>query len=354
MIPFLAFRYSFSRSSHHRARALRIALAAALSLAVLMVTISVMEYLQDGRFERIRDVSSFDITLQGDHEAEMKKRYPEASVFVYGETEALGNGRAFVIKYIDDEYDGGISIGIGDGSGLLSSYSVLSQGDMISLTMLRETESGRVLPLTDSYRITGAFSTSLGSSFDSSMLFLPLSDIPNGVEVYTALKGVDDSELGTLRKEGFSGQSWKEKEAGLYSAFLAEKIMMYLVLSMLFVIILVSTHGSVRVFFTAREKERAELIVLGLEKSASDKVFTLSFVIIILTGILLGFVLTLLFIPLGERFIFSFVGYHAELRIPFSSFLLYSFVLVLLTVIFTIRAERALDKRDLLEVLRNE
>ncbi len=354
MIAFLSFRYSFSRSSNHRSRALRIAIAASLSLAVLMVTISVMEYLQGGRFDRIRDVSSFDITLDGDHQSEMHRRYPDADVFVYGEGEALGNGNAFLVRYIGDDYHGGVNVAIGDRSGLLVPYSLLRSGDTISLTMLRELESGRTLPVTEDFRVTGAFSTSLGSSFDSSMLFLPLSEMPEGVKLYTAIKGVDDSELDTLRAEGYSGESWKEKEAGLYSAFIAEKVMMYLVLSMLFVIILVSCHGSVRVFFSSRERERAELLVLGMERKTAAAVFALSFSIIIISGIVLGFLLTLLFIPLGKSFMLSFLGVSAELEIPFSSFVLYSCMLVAFTVIFSLREESRVNRKGLLEVLGNE
>ena len=355
MIAFLSFRYSFSRSSNHRSRALRIAIAASLSLAVLMVTISVMEYLQGGRFDRIRDVSSFDITLDGDHQSEMHRRYPDADVFVYGEGEALGNGNAFLVRYIGDDYHGGVNVAIGDRSGLLAPYSLLRSGDTISLTMLRELESGRTLPVTEDFRVTGAFSTSLGSSFDSSMLFLPLSEMPEGVKLYTAIKGVDDDAIISLRSEGFGGKTWKEKEAGLYSAFIAEKTMMYIVLSLLFVIILVSCRQSVSIFFKSRETELAELVVLGLGRKRSEAVFTFSFLIIMAAGILLGLLLSLLFIPAGEEFMMAVLHTPgAELSIPFRSFAGFSAFLIFFTVVFSLREEKKLSMRDIVEVMRNE
>ena len=57
---------------------------------------------------------------------------------------------------------------------------------------------------------------------------------------------------------------WKEAESSLYAAFLVEKTMMYGVLSLLFIIIMVSMKQSVRIFVSSRRKESAELEILGL------------------------------------------------------------------------------------------
>lgn len=186
MIPYLALRYSFSSSSHHRLRAVRIALSVALSLAVLMVTVSVMDYLQSGRFDRIRSVRSFDITLDGEHTGEMRSRYPDASVFAYGETEALLNGRAYTVRFIGSDYDGGMRVVSGSADGLIVPLSLYIMGDdSAALTMLIEGRNGRMLPAEISYSVSGAFSTELGSAADSSYLFLPYGMMPEGVPVST-------------------------------------------------------------------------------------------------------------------------------------------------------------------------
>ena len=48
MILRLAFRYSFSSIGRHRARSLRLAFTAAVSIASVIVVISIMEFLQEG------------------------------------------------------------------------------------------------------------------------------------------------------------------------------------------------------------------------------------------------------------------------------------------------------------------
>ena len=356
MILHIAMRYSFSSEAGHRSRAVRIALSLALSLAMLLVTMSVMEYLQSSRFSAIRDAFSFDMTLSGDHVLEMRSRYPDASVFSYGETEALGDGKAFLVRYIDASYDGALSIGIGTSDALLVPYSVFlrdSDGFM-DLTMMAEGESGRMLPRTETYVISGAFYTPLGSAEDSSMLFLPYSMMREGIPIYTAIKGVDSSALDELRMEGYEGVSWKEKEAGLYSAFLIEKVMMYVVLSMLFVIILVSARNSVRVFFLSRRREIAELQVLGMENGKRLCVFLIAFGIIAVIGLASGFALAAMLLPAAELYMHAAFLVDAYLHLPVAAGLLYSAVLIAMIVLFALAEERSYGKMDLLEVIADE
>lgn len=355
MIMFIALRYSFSKSAHHRSRAIRIVISTALSLAVLMVTISVMDYLQEGRLDRIRQVSSFDITLDGDHRREMQERYPDSIVFMYGETEALGSGSVFTVRFIDDDYSGGITIEEADDCGIIVPYFLYFQsGGSLLLTMLEEGRSGRLFPQTENWKISGAFYSVLGSSFDNQTIFIPISLMPEGIPIFTAIRNIDASEMEKLRGDGYSGESWKEKEAGLYSAFIAEKAMMYIVLSLLFVIILVSAKGSVREFFSSREKERAELMVLGLERRRADAAFVLASVIVMCIGILLGFSLSHVLIPLGEAYAFSILSSEAGLSFPCIPFLVFSLILLLFTSFFAMGEARNSDKKPIAEVLANE
>ena len=355
MILLLSSRYSFSCTSGHRRRSLRIAIALALSLAVLMVTISVMEYLQDGRFERIRDVQSFDITIEGDFRDEMRLRYPDSSVFLYGESEVLAAGSAYTVRYIDSDYDGGVIFGEGNLDTLAVPYSLYFRcGPVLAVTMLREGRSGMKLPVTENIPVSGAFFTSLGTSFDNSALFMPLSQADEGISIFTAIKGIDDKEAKKLKDEGYSCLSWKEKEAGLYAAFAAERVMMYVVLSLLFVIILVSLKSSVRVFFRERTEEWAELVSLGMSRVKCRAIFLLSFLIIAALGIFMGLLFTHLAIPLGRLFVIYLTGSGTSLEIPYSSFIFFSLIIIAFTLLFVFREEKRMEDNDIAEVLSND
>ena len=353
MTLYLALRYSFSRSSNHRARAIRIVVALSLSLAVFMVTMSVMEYLQAGRFDRIRDAKSFDITITGDYAAEMKERFPSSDVFVYGETEVLGNGDAYTLRYIDENYSGALSVNQTGNGVLLVPYTYTSS-DSMAITELVRGASGAMIPSTKKYGVWGRFFTSLGSSFDSTFIFLPLSLKPEGVPVYTAIKNCDAEELEGLSEDGYEGESWKEKEAGLYSAFIIERIMMYVVLSLLFIIILVALRQSVRSFFNSRNREIAELITLGLERRKADLAFIISMSLIIVAGIVVGLILSYLFIPVGELYVSSLLGGKAELDIPYLPFLVISFLMLFFSALFSHSEESRLKRTSIMEVLGGE
>ena len=110
MIPYLSSRYAFSPSFKERGRALRTVVAIALSLVVVNVVISIMDFLQNGRFEVLRDVRSFDIVVAGKHQDELSSLFPNSTIFEYGEGEALSEEGAYNVRYISSDYDGGLNI----------------------------------------------------------------------------------------------------------------------------------------------------------------------------------------------------------------------------------------------------
>lgn len=124
MIPFLSSRYAFSSSYKQRDRAIRAVVAIALSLVVVNVVISIMDFLQNGRFEDIRDVRSFDIVVEGKHKEELSQYFPKSILFEYGEGEALTSDGAYNVRYISSDYDGGLNILYGDSSSLMVPYSL--------------------------------------------------------------------------------------------------------------------------------------------------------------------------------------------------------------------------------------
>ncbi len=352
LILFLALRYSFSSYGGQRSRAVRIVLASALSLAVLMMVVSVMLYLQNGRFERIREFSSFDLVLEGDVKDEMEKLYPDASVFVYGETEVLGDGEAYTLRYIGNDYDCGIDIDTS--SGLSVPYSVFYRyNGSMPLTMLRRGSSALLLPRTDDVPIGSAYIVPPSAVSGLPFIFLPIDELDDPSLLRTAVKGAGSGDIEALRAEGFRGQSWKEQEAGLYSAFLAERVMMYALLSLLFVIILVSERQSVNIFISSRRKERAELIVMGMPGSAVSALFILSFLIVLAAAIVSGLILSLVMLPAAEAAVRPLFG-EAELHLPVTQFAAVSAVMAVLTVLFSIMTDRKERRLEISEVLAGE
>ena len=352
MIADCVLRYAFSKSGGHRLRVIRIINTLALSLAILSSVLSIMDFLQKSRFDDIRAVRSFDFVISGDHKDEMKALYPSHSVFLYAEGEALIDGNAYLLRYIDEDYDGALRYLRGDGSSLSIPYALYrkERKSEYSITMLKKGRSGVRLPKSTDYHASGIYSTPLGSEFDSSMLFLPLSEY-DGSSLYTAIKGIDESEKGKLSDSGYNVRTWKESEDSLYSAFIIEKAMMYSVISLLFIIIAVSEKQSVRIFFSAKEKERAELCVLGVSQMKVGVIFILSFMIIVVISICAALVLSYALLPVLEFAISPFIYGEINLKMPIAGFSVFASASLLFTFLFSLR-EVILDrKKDLMEVI---
>lgn len=353
MIGSLALRYSFSSVARQRTRSLRIALTVALSLAMMIVIIAVMGFLQNERFVEIRNVRSFDVVVDGRHTEELKKLFPESVVFSYGEGEALVSDGAFLVRYIDSDYDGGLHILGGDASSLLVPYRLYQQNrwDDISMAVMKTGKSGATTVKNVTYRVSGVYYTSLGSEFESTYVFLPSSEATANVPFYTAIKGAPLDAEKILDKEGYQYRTWKELESSLYSAFLLEKSMMYAVLLLLFIIIAVSLRQSVRIFAQSRAKEMAELEILGLSTRDIRLVSLFSFLIVVLVGIVLGLVTGALLLPLVSRLSINSLFLSMELHLPWTGFLFYALFMLVLTVLFTFVESLGRERKSLVEVI---
>lgn len=348
MISFLSWRYAFSKTAHHRASAIRIMITTSLSLAMVVVVISLMNYMQISRFDNIRDVRSFDLVLDGRHRNEIDDLYPNLTIFEYGEGEALIGGNAYLVRYIDSSYDGGISFIFGDSSSLAIPYSLYidERETSYDISLLRKGKSNVVLPRTISLPISGVYVSRMGSEFDSSYVFLPIDLSDDTISFKTAIKGGDPKMAEELEKAGYKVTTWQESESSLYSAFIVEKTMMYVVLALLFLIIGVSTKQSVRIFYREKRKERVELEIIGVSRSIVDISFALSFLIVLLFGIAIAFILSLCLLYLIESVGFMAISLSMELQFPILAFIGFSLLLILLTFIFIsteIRRDRGID-----------
>ena len=127
--------------------------------------------------------------------------------------------------------------------------------------------------------------------------------------------------------------------------------MMYVVLSLLFVIIAVSSKQSVRLFYRGKRKERFELYILGMERRRVQNIFLMSFAMVTALSILLAAVLIIILLPITERLTVYAIGIVTELAFPVGGFIAFSLFLILVTLLFTLY-ERFNDRKiDFLEVI---
>lgn len=352
----LSIRYAFPHSKALRSRSLRTMLTVALSLVVVAVVIAIMTFLQTSRFDSIRDVRSFDYIVDGNYSEEISALLPGSVVFAYGEGEALTSSGSYLVRYIDSSYDGGLNIYFGNADSLLVPFSFLEKNSWgnVTLSMLRT--GTKITTLKNmNYEISGVYYTALSNEFDDTMLFLPLFEADENVSMKTAIKGIEENEYDILISNGYNLTSWKESEASLYGAFLVEKALMYAVLSLLFIIISVSVKEGVVLFNSSRMKELAELQILGMEKRRIRLISLLSFLMVILSGILLGLLLGY-FVLMGlERFSSSSsLIMTLSLSLPYAGFLFFSLFMVIITILFTMRENRKREKKEISEVLHAE
>ena len=197
--------------------------------------------------------------------------------------------------------------------------------------------------ITGAYRLAGASGTP--------MLFLPLDSMPEGTAVYTAIKGADASCADTLRLEGYDAVSWKEKEESLYGAFLIERTMMIVMLSLLFIVILVSLRQSVMTQIEGKEKELRELETLGMPRIRIFLAALLSSWIVLAAGIAGGFVLSMILLEAASRFLFRFFLSTADLDMQYMLFFLFSAAMLAFSFLFTYLSVRRTWRKDIMEVL---
>lgn len=350
MILTLARRFAFSPVSGHRSSSIRIIFSLMFSMAVLMTAIGVMDYLQRGRFEGIRGAISFDITVEGDETAKMRTRYPHADIFLYGETEVLADGNPYILRYIDDDYHGDLIMVNGDRRALLVPYSIYASKGFSDMTIvsLEKKESGRTIPSSQEYDISGSY---LLSGTSASMLFLPLSESNPDTPLFTAIKGVDGKEASVLRSDGFSAISWSEKEDSLYSAFMIERTMMIVILSFLFIVILVSLKSSISVLVRDKEREMHEAVVLGMRRGEVFLVVLFSSWLVITIALIGGFALSIVILRLASSYFTRFYFLESEIAMHYGLFFVFSLILFLFSLLFSLLSMRKTWEKDAMEVL---
>ncbi len=344
-------RYSFSRYNRHRISSIRIALSYAFSMAILMLILSVMQMLQTSRFSLIRDIKSFDILIEDGNEEEIRDLYPECSVFSYKEGYALLNGSPFSIRYVDENYDGGINMLFGSMGSLVipySLYATLSELE-IDFSSLSRTSS-RSTPVNIEMVPSGVYHTALSAEFDSTHAFLPYDSALGNEISYVAVKGSDD--VSPLAENGIGNfRTWKESESTLYSAFTLENFMMFAVLMILLVIVYVELYSEARVFLRNKRKERLELEIMGLGKREAQGVFIASFLLVILSASLLSVLLQEIFLRAFSSIMRRGFSMFMTLKIDYGLFVILNIAFLMLTAITVYVMLIREDRKSMMEVI---
>lgn len=350
MIFHLSFRYAFSHSSFQRERNIRTIISLSLSILIVIVVSSILQFLQGERFSLIRDVKTFDILLDGKIDASLRLLLPESKIFSYGEGVGLLDGEGYSIRYIDSYYDGGLNV-LGSGDGViipLKGGGKYLKRDEVELTLLKKGKSGAVVPKKEIYSDLSFYYTSLGDEFDSAMIFLPSESADSSVHFYTAIKNATKEDERVLKNEGLEYTTWKEREGTLYSVMKMEEDLVYAILFLLFIIVGVSTKGNVSSFLKSKKNERDELLTLGVVMGKVELIFIISFLIISLIGIVLGGIFgyivmrAISFLSLKVKWLFTL-----NLSFPLSVYIVFSLIFILFTILVVYCEEKKIFKKEL-------
>ncbi len=290
---FLSYRYSFSSSNRHRLKAVKIAIGMLFSTLALLVTLSVMDYLQNTRFAALKSVKSFPIVIESSSSVDLG----DIPHFVYKEMPALLTSQSFsqavMVRFVDENYQGGLPD---------NSLSLLQQGALVGITFngklsedvkLSYLDTGKAVTRTIKnipLNISGYYRTRLGSSFDNNYIFLPLSLAPEYLNEKIAILDESDELISSLKANGYSFTTWQEAEATLYDAMMMERLLMIFIISFLFLIILVQINTNARLFIEVKKGEIITLWTLGLSKQKCAISFALSGFIVSFLGCFLGYI----------------------------------------------------------------
>lgn len=360
----LVLRYMFSPSNRHRARTVRIMAGLALSTMIVMVILSLMDFLQAGQLDRVRDIRSFPLTVSVSDKDEAYRLAKELSssgrTFIYKEDKGLlaaGSDSAGVnIRYVGEDYDGGLFMAPScpeEGICLpFRHYGMLPGGSEITLFILEEGQSVRMRPVEKTYPLECFFQSSL-SDFDSSCVFLPLSEAPSSLEWIVAIKdlSVDEERLASaLESEGYDVTMWYESESVLYSSLQLEKTVMSLLLSCLFLIFITQSVQSAMLLAAAKQKECVMLHLTGMRKKDVLAVFSITGALISLIALAAGLLLSRILLSLLPHMmsVFRTASFHLDLSY-------FAFLAVVMAGISAISYYRAfsskLDEKHVMEVL---
>ncbi len=366
MFRLLLSRYLFSHDSRHRGRNIRILVGLVFSMLVLSTVLAVMDYMQEGRFEDLKRVRSFPVVIEGGEEnyEELKSEFDSlAIVFAYRTGDGLlrtEKGTTPVeIRYIDDDYEGGVSHNGDVEDGILLPVSLFfdnNRKQSISLSRLEKGNKIRNTVREREYKVDGIYRTALGHSFDDMMVFMSLKDAPEDALWHLAFipYALSEEKLAQILKERNCGRVvlWKDAEESLYGAMLLEKIVMTVLLSSLFLIVLVEIHRDAVIFASSRRRELGALYLMGTGRRRIVAVFASIGSLLALLGGLLGVLLSAVLLKILPNIMGGLFG--AVLYLDVDSLAIILVLVVLVSTILYARAFGRVLRRDAVDAAIRE
>ena len=199
-----------------------------------------------------------------------------------------------------DGFDDGTGVAIGRG---LCDQLGLRAGDSLRLVTAR----GAVTPMgttprIKAYRVAAVFEIEM-SEFDSSIVFLPLSEaqpffnLPGnvtGIEVYT----IDPDRIGEFREavteaagRPISVVDWRQRNATFFAALEVERNVMFLILTLIVLVAALNIISGLIMLVKDKASDIAILRTIGASQGAIMRVFFITGAAIGVVGTLVGFLL---------------------------------------------------------------
>lgn len=314
-----ALKYAFSKCKGQRTSSIMIAIGIALGLAALLVVSSVMNGLQSAQLDQLRNLESFDVSIEGQgidldtlssmDGVEFAFEYIETYALIVDKTSGRSTSarvRAYGNNALtSDRMSQSLHLLAGDSSlregGVAVSYTMMNalsihSGDEIEVTFLKPGRTATIVPYSTRMQVCTLFGSSM-TEFSSSTVFVDfqwLLDIMGEscvkFGIYTQESELVASQI-QLLFDGAKATTWKEYNRALYSALMLEKALMYVFLAFMFLIICVNLKNSTKRLLRNRLQEGAMLRALGCTRRTVNQVFILQGVLVCLIGEVLGVVL---------------------------------------------------------------
>ncbi len=344
LVFFVLFRY-FKKSS-----SVFSIVGIAIGVMTLISVISVMDGFQSGFIETILEINSYHVRVNGvDFDevdsivTDIRKIHRVISAVPFTENKAIvhgvfSNDRGIVVRGVPDDIfqiDSSFAshLEMVDGVFNLSSPRQivlgveLAQligvrvGDNVVLASVSES-GGRVLPVRSNFTVAGIFKTGY-YEIDSSWAFISLresalffgieKDVCIGVKIKSRFN--DSSILrmirGMLSLRFKNIESWREYNRAFFNALLMEKIMMYLLLGLVFIVVGFNIYYSMKRIVYEKTEDIAIFRAFGEKLKNIRLIFILSGFITGIVGAFLG-VLLGLFVSVNINEVFVFFEFLAN------------------------------------------
>lgn len=362
----LVFRYLLSPSNRHRSRTVRIIIGLAVSTLLMSVTLSVMEYLQSSRFDEVRRVQSFPVTVEVDSKDEAEAliaAHPDIPGFIYKEDLALmeaggQGGEGVTVRYIDSGYKGYL---LTSRQGAVPTYGIMlpfrthgtSYAD-VTLTRLGSGQAARIVPHSSTWHVEGWFQTTL-PDFDASHVFLPLSQAPEDLPwicAFMCAEGQEEALVASIGEAGFDAVPWWEAESALHGALMLEEAVMTALLSTLYIVVFVQVVQSALMLSRTKRRESVTLYLLGMERWHIVVDFGLVGAIMSVMAAAIGIILSLVVLHFLPYAPFVRAGGDAVFHLPWVTVLVLAALMSVLSFISYAAAFRSnLGKEGVEEAL---